>query len=157
MHPAARPVYSYRSDASVPSFDDQRPIAFMDGSCALCCWGARLIDRLDRSGEIRICPVQTPLGRSVMRHYGLRDDDPETWLLLEHGRALGGFDAVARIGHRSGGWGHLLRLLRLLPAALRDWLYGRVASGRYRLFGRAELCQLPDPGLRARLLPSVES
>jgi len=54
--------YSFRDDASVPSFDDGAPIAVMDAECAVCSWGAQTIHRLDQSGTVRICPIQTPLG-----------------------------------------------------------------------------------------------
>jgi DCC1-like thiol-disulfide oxidoreductase len=61
-----RERYSYRHDPSVPEFDDSGPITFMDGDCTLCSTGARLIARLDRCREFRICPVQTPLGKAVL-------------------------------------------------------------------------------------------
>jgi predicted DCC family thiol-disulfide oxidoreductase YuxK len=147
-----RPDFSYRSDPQVPAFDDRFPIALMDADCALCCFGARVIDRLDRSGEIRICPVQTSLGRALLQHYGLRVDRPETWLLLEHGRVRGDFEAIIRIGERSGGWGRGLSLLRIVPRALRNRLYGWIARNRYRWFGRGDLCALPATRLRARLM-----
>ena len=43
--------------------------------------------------------------------------------------------------------------MHLLPRAAREWLYRRVARNRYR-FGRTDMCDLPDPELRARLLES---
>lgn len=144
--------YSYRNDPNVPAFDDAAPIAFMDGACALCTFGARMILALDKRGDIRICPVQTALGRAMLQHYGVTVDDPETWLFLDNGVALDGFDAMIRVGRRSGGWGHLLGLLAGLPRPLRRWLYRRVARNRYAYFGRADLCALPDPRLRARLM-----
>lgn len=144
--------FSYRSDPQVPAFDDCRPIALMDAECALCCFGARMIDRLDRSGEIRICPAQSVLGRALLQHYGLSVDNPETWLLLEQGRVLGNFEAMIRIAERSGGWGRILSALRIVPRRLRNVLYVWIARNRYRLFGRADLCTLPSPSLRARLM-----
>jgi len=78
--------YSYRGDPSVPDFDDGVPITFMDGQCTLCSTGARLISRLDRQNEFRICPIDTALGRSVLSHYGLDPDDPKSWLYLVEGR-----------------------------------------------------------------------
>jgi predicted DCC family thiol-disulfide oxidoreductase YuxK len=111
-----------------------------------------MIDRLDRSGEIRICPVQTTLGRALLSHYGLRVDNPETWLLLERGQVLGDFEAMIRVGERSGGWGRGLSLLRIVPLGLRNRLYGWIARNRYRWFGRGDLCALPSATLRARLM-----
>ena len=51
------------------------PIAVMDATCALCSWGARMIHRMDRSGEIRIAPIQSETGAALMRFHGL---DPST-------------------------------------------------------------------------------
>ena len=97
--------HSYRADSAVPPFEDRQPVTVMDGECALCSAGARLIARFDRSGEVRICRAQTELGRAL-----------------------------------------------LLPRAVQDWFYRRLARNRYRLFGRANMCEIPDPALRARLI-----
>ncbi len=77
-----REAYSYRGDDTVPAFEDRGPVVFMDGDCVLCTRGARIIARLDRAGEFRICPIQTPLGRGMLKHYGLDPEDPDSWLYL---------------------------------------------------------------------------
>ena len=128
------------------------PIAVMDADCALCSFGARMIHRLDRSGTIRICPAQSPLGQSLLAGAGISITDPESWLFIANGRVWTDFDAMAEVGIRGGGWGRLLGLLRLIPKPLRDWLYRRVARNRYAVFGRGDMCALPDPTFRARLI-----
>lgn len=144
--------FSYRSDPAVPAFDDRHPIVVMDAQCALCSAGARWIDRLDRSGTVRICPLQTPLGAALLQHYGMRADDPQSWLLIDRGRAAGELDAVVELGCRCGWPGQLLRPLMLLPQRWRATLYRWVARNRIRWFGRADLCATPSPSLRARLM-----
>src|SRR5262245_47618434 len=72
----ARPAFSYRRDKAVPSFDDRSPIVIMDGQCALCTRGARLICRLDRRGEFKIVPTHSDLARAILCHYGLNTIDP---------------------------------------------------------------------------------
>ena len=124
----------------------------MDGECALCSAGARVIARLDRAAEFRICRSQTGLGRSLLLHYGLSPDDPESWLYIVDGRAHTSLDGMIRVGSRVGGLGRLLQPLRLLPRPLQDWLYRRLARNRYRLFGRTDMCSIHDPALRARLM-----
>jgi predicted DCC family thiol-disulfide oxidoreductase YuxK len=152
MRLGEREAYSYRGDAGVPAFEGGGPVVFMDGDCALCTRGARAIARLDRAGEFRICPIQSGLGRGMLKHYGLDPDDPESWLYLADGKAYSSLDAVIRVGQRLGGWGHTLRILRILPRRAQDWLYRRIARNRYRLFGRAHMCDLADSDLRRRLL-----
>ncbi|MEM7188351.1 MAG: DUF393 domain-containing protein [Pseudomonadota bacterium] len=147
-----RPAYAYRDDPEVPDFDDRGPVAVMDGTCALCTIGARLISRFDRKGEFRICRTQTPLGSALLTHYGLSPDDPDSWLLLLDGRAYCSIDAFIRAGARVGGIGWALQPLRLLPRGVQDWLYRRIARNRYRVLGRADMCAVPDARLRARLM-----
>ena len=124
----------------------------MDATCAICSFGARMIHRLDRRGDIRICPLQSETGQRLMAAYGIDGTDPDSWLFLENGQAFTDFDAMIRVGERSGGIGRVLSVLRIIPKPLRDWLYRRLARNRYALFGRADLCATPDPGLRARLI-----
>ena len=144
--------HCYRDDPAVPDFDDSAPVAVMDGGGVLCTAGARLIDRFDRSGRIRICPSDSPLGRALLGHYGLEPKDPESWLLLVDGRAHASMDAWIRAAVLVGGLGHALVILRVLPRPVQDWLYRRVARNRYAMFGRTEMCAIAGPGLRRRLI-----
>jgi len=144
--------YSYRADPAVPAFDDSHPVTVMDGECALCSAGARLIARFDKAVEFRICRSQTRLGQTLLLHYGLSPNDPESWLYIVDGRAYTSLDGMIRAGSRVGGPGRLLQPLRLLPRPLQDWLYRRLARNRYRLFGRTDMCSIRDPALRARLM-----
>jgi predicted DCC family thiol-disulfide oxidoreductase YuxK len=148
----SRPAYSYRSDSAVPKFDDNAPMLLMDGECALCTRGARIISKMDHRGEFRICPTNSDLGRAILSHYGLDRADPETWLYLENGLAFGSMEAIIRAGTRLGGLGHLARVLHMVPRSLQDWLYRRIARNRISIFGRADMCAVPDPELRRRLL-----
>ena len=152
MRPAVQQQYSYRGDPKVPGFDDCGPVVFMDGNCVLCTRTARIISRLDRAGEFRICPVQSALGQAVLEHYGLDTDDPDSWLYLVDGRAYTSMDAIIRAGTRLGGLGNMVRVFQLLPRPAQDWLYRRIARNRYGLFGRTDMCALPDPALRRRLI-----
>ncbi|WP_334191898.1 thiol-disulfide oxidoreductase DCC family protein [Pararhodobacter sp.] len=144
--------YSFRNDPGVPDFDDSQPVAVMDADCALCSWGARMIHRLDASGQVRICPVQSPLGSALLRHYGLAIEDPSSWLFLDKGVAHQDFEAVLHAGRRLGGWARVTALLHLVPRPLRNWLYQRLARNRYALFGRGDMCQIPDAAFQRRLL-----
>lgn len=128
-------------------------IAVMDATCALCSWGARMIHRLDRTGEIKIAPIQSHAGAALMRDNGLDPLDPDSWLFIADGTVWRDFDAVIPLGERAGGLGRICSVLRLVPRPLRDWLYRRVARNRYAMFGRGDMCALPDQAFRALFLP----
>ncbi|MEM8589320.1 MAG: DCC1-like thiol-disulfide oxidoreductase family protein [Pseudomonadota bacterium] len=148
----AKAAHSYRDDPAVPAFDGTAPIVIVDGECVLCTRSARLLSRLDKSGTFRICPSQSRLGSAILVHYGLDPADPDTWLYLVDGRAYSSMDAIIRVGWRVGGVGRAAVVLRVLPRFVQDWLYRRVARNRYWLFGRTDMCAVPDEGLRRRLI-----
>ena len=118
----ARPPFSYRDDPTVPRFNDGGPLAIMDGDCALCATGARIIARLDREQAFRIGRTPSPIGAALVRHYGLELEDPETWPFIDDGHAYSGMEAIIRIGARLGGPGRLLGVMRVLPRAVREWI-----------------------------------
>jgi predicted DCC family thiol-disulfide oxidoreductase YuxK len=152
MIEAAAAPFSHRSDPSVPSFPDEGRVVFMDGRCRLCSGGARMIAGRDRRREFRIGWTESGVGRAVLRHYGLDPENPESWLFLDRGRAYVSLDAIIRVGWTLGGAGRALALLRILPRPLQDWVYARIARNRYRIFGRAESCAVPDGDLRSRFI-----
>lgn len=153
MRPQATAPYSWLKDPSVPDFDPTPILVVMDGDCALCSAAARRIARLDRHNQVRITTSQSDLGRSLLAHFGLDPDDPETWLLLSEGNAYGSLDAIIRLFPRLSPLYSPLRMLNLLPIRIQDWLYARIARNRYALWGRGNMCALPDPELRQRLIP----
>ena len=124
----------------------------MDARCALCARGAAWIARNDTASEFTIIPLQSDLGGALLAHYGLDPADPTTWLFLEDGRAYTSLDALVRVGARLGRFWKVLSVLRILPRPLQDFLYRAVARNRYRIFGTADLCAIPDPEIRKRLL-----
>ncbi|MGH1415196.1 MAG: thiol-disulfide oxidoreductase DCC family protein [Pelagimonas sp.] len=152
MRPAPKAAYSYRDDAQVPDFDDSFTLLVMDGDCAVCSGSARRIARWDRHDQMRIAPVQSSLGTGLLRHYGFDPKDPQSWLVVDGGVAYGSLDAILRIAPRLHVMLKPLVVLRLVPLPVQDWLYARLARNRYDWFGRSDMCALPDPELRRRII-----
>lgn len=107
------------------------PIAVMDGTCALCAFGAKMVHQLDRTGDIRIAPIQGETGAALMVKHGLDPLDPDRWLFIdEDGTVTRDLDALIRLGRRTGGLGWLLTWLKLFPKPARDWHGVTIASRR---------------------------
>jgi predicted DCC family thiol-disulfide oxidoreductase YuxK len=147
-----REAYSYRRDAAVPPFPDDRPIIIFDGHCALCSGWARFVLRHDRRGLYRLLPAQTPLGRALYRHYGLDPADYETNILIADGVAWFKSEGSIRMAEGLGLPWSLAGLLRALPLSIRDALYQWIARNRLRLFGRRETCYRAESGHEHRFL-----
>src|ERR1700682_462317 len=80
-------AYSYRDDATVPSFPDDRPIFVFDGHCVLCSAAAQFVLRHDKRRRFRLLAAQTLLGAAIYSHYGLDSTNYQTNMVLEDGRA----------------------------------------------------------------------
>ena len=77
---------------------------------------------------------------------------PDSVILLEDGVPYEGSEAALRIARRLGPPWSTLRVLRIVPRKIREWVYGAVARRRYGWFGRMDACPVPDPNLRGRFL-----
>jgi predicted DCC family thiol-disulfide oxidoreductase YuxK len=131
---------------------DARPIVFYDGECGLCNRFVQFVLDRDSKDSVLLAPLQ---GETFREHCpDLGTPDLSTVLVLDGGRVY----------ERSGAALRVLRRLRFPwpivgfvgsagPRPIRDWLYNRVASNRYRWFGAADACRLPSPRERLRLLP----
>ncbi|MEM6683909.1 MAG: DCC1-like thiol-disulfide oxidoreductase family protein [Pseudomonadota bacterium] len=148
--------YSYKTDPSVPHFDAGEVFTVMDSQCSLCARAARWIASNDRRRQFKIVPLQSAIGQALMQHYGLDPHDPASWLFIDHGDASSSLDAFIRVGWRLGGIWRAMAVLRILPRAVQDWLYVRVARNRYRLFGTTDMCSVPDQELQHRLMTFPE-
>ena len=144
--------YSYRADPKVPHFPDDRPIIIFDGHCVMCSSFARFILRHDKQAKYRLLPAQTPLGTALYQHFGLDPVNYETNILVQDGRAWFKSDGSLKMFQGRGFPWSLVLILRILPLAVRDRLYGFVARRRLRWFGRSEVCFLTDAAHLDRFL-----
>lgn len=126
------------------------PICLFDGVCILCSGGVRYTLRHERDHVIRFVTIQSREGRALAQAHGIDPDQPDSFLFIEGGVAMRKSDAVLGIVSHLGWPPRLFLAARILPRPLRDWLYDRLARNRYRFFGRAQQCSLPDPAQRHR-------
>ena len=152
MGGAVRDAYSYRADAAVPPFPDDKPIIIFDGKCVLCSRWARFVMRHDGDKRFRLLAAQTPLGTALYKHYGLDPVDYETNVLLERGGAFLKSEGTIRMFERLGFPWSAIKAFRVVPRPLRDRLYNVVARNRLNWFGSRETCFVPEPSDADRFL-----
>lgn len=152
MASAAREAYSYRSDPTVASFPDDRPVIVFDGHCALCSGWAKFVLKHDPEGKIRLLPAQSDLGRALYIHYGLDPQDYETNILIAKGVGWFKSEGSIRMAEELGFPWSMAAIFRILPTRLRDGLYYHIARNRLRFFGRRDVCYLSEPGKEDRFL-----
>ena len=129
-----------------------RDLIVFDGVCVLCSGFFRFVVRHDRARRFSFATAQSPIGQRLYAALGLPTDEFETNLVMVDGvihQRLSAF--AAAMGALGWPW-RAFCAVRWLPAPLADPAYHAIARNRYRLFGRAETCLLPDPALRARFV-----
>jgi len=126
------------------------PIFVFDGYCVLCSTGASFIMRHDPEGKVRFLSAQSPLGAAVYAHFSLPLD--ASYLLITPDGTFKKTTGYFRLADILGGWFRLGKIFKLIPRVIRDRLYDWVATNRYRLFGKSELCTLLTADQRARLV-----
>ena len=128
------------------------PIIVFDAECVLCSANAQFVLRHDRRRLFRLTSIQSEVGKTLCRRFGIDPNAPETMLLVDGDTALQDSDAVLAIYERLGGLWGTAGLLKGVPRRVRDPLYRWVARNRYRLFGKRDSCWVPDPSDADRVL-----
>ena len=117
-----------------------------DGVCVLCSRAVRYVLHHDRSDPpIRFVAITSSLGRRLAEENGVDPDNPHTFIFIENGQGHVLSEAIFAMAGRAGGPGRFIRIFRVIPRPLRDWVYARLANNRYRLFGKLKTCYLPKP------------
>ena len=130
----------------------ERPIIVFDAECLLCSANVQFVLNHDRKGHFLLTAMQGETGSALYRRFGIDPADPDTLIVVDGDRVRRDSDAVLAIWDGLGWPWRAATAFRLVPRALRDYVYRWVARNRYRLFGRRDTCWLPDPAFRDRML-----
>lgn len=127
-------------------------IVLFDGVCRFCDGSVHFLIDHDPAGRLRFAALQSRTGQELLERFGLPRDRFDSLVLVEGDRCWRRSTAALKIaGHLAPPWRYASALL-LMPAFLRDPLYGLLAANRYRWFGQMDACRVPTPELRARFL-----
>ena len=120
--------------------------------CNLCHGAVRFIAANDPAGRFAFLPLRSPRARALLADHADDPREPESVILLAHGRRFERSDAALHIALGLRAPWPLAFALILIPRAARDRFYRWIARNRYRWFGRRDTCALPPPGLQERFL-----
>ncbi|MBI4428645.1 MAG: DUF393 domain-containing protein [Ignavibacteriales bacterium] len=141
-----------RSDLSKVNVNVElsHPVIFFDGVCDLCNGFVQFVIRRDPGEIFQFAPLQSNEAQRMLnkKHVG----QMETIVLLERGEIFTGTTAVLNVVKRLRGLIRFFYAFAIVPAFLREPLYGLLARHRYVLFGRSDECMVPTPEIRHRFL-----
>lgn len=150
--PAASVFPPPREQPVVTDVATDHPVLLYDGVCNLCNAAVRFTVERDDAGTFRFAPLQSEVGQELLKEHDLPTDDFDSFVLVDGGDAETESTAALKVCRGLGLPWSLLSAFLVLPAWLRDPVYRFVADNRYRLFGKTDECQLPDPEIRERFL-----
>ena len=130
-----------------------KPIVLYDGTCGLCHKSVKWILRHERDHEIQFAPLQGPTAAELRAKHPEIPENVDTVVLVENNRTRLRSKAFMYIsGHLRAPWrwGYGFRWV---PGFVLDLGYRLIAAIRYRIWGRADMCDLPSPEHRVRFLP----
>ena len=126
-------------------------VILYDGVCVFCSRWIRFIAARDREQRFRFTAIQSLYGRRLAQAFGIDPQDPDTNTVVHGGVAWFKSDAALTVLSHLPGWGWA-RALRAVPKPLRDAVYNLVARNRYRIFGKYQVCFVPDARFRERVM-----
>ena len=133
------------------------PIVLYDGVCGLCNRAVQFLLQRDRHDRFRFASLQSDFAARLLDRHGIDHTKLDTvYAVVHHGESnetvLAKSDAFLLFAQVLGGVWSLARVGRVIPRAVRNWLYDLVATNRYRVFGKSESCMLPDPAYKHKFL-----
>ncbi len=131
--------------------ETQRIILF-DGVCNLCNGLVQFVIKRDKNAAFTFGSLQSQEGQRLLKENNLPTDDFDSFVYLRdrkvHRKSTGALYVLKDLG---GAWKLAFGFI-VIPAPVRDFLYGLIAKNRYSFFGRREVCMLPTPELQSRFL-----
>ena len=129
-------------------------IVLFDGTCAFCERSLVFVARRDSAGYFRFGASQTPEGAEILARHGITTEVASTIVLIEDGRVFMKSSAALRIARRMRWPWPLAAIFLAVPRVIRDAVYMTVSRNRHRLMGNADVCAVPPPELRRRIITS---
>jgi predicted DCC family thiol-disulfide oxidoreductase YuxK len=118
-------------------------VVLFDGTCKLCNGWARFVIAHDQAHRIKLATVQSSQGQTLLAWAGLPTSNFNTIVLISGDeffvRSAAMFEITARL---PAPW-RWLRIARVVPQKIRDWMYDKIAVNRYKLFGQYDSIHLP--------------
>lgn len=126
-------------------------VILYDGVCIFCSHWIRFVAARDTARRFRFTAIQSVYGISLAKHFGIDPENPDSNAVIHGGVAYFRSDGALTVLSLLPGLGWV-RVLRVVPQGLRDAIYNLVARNRYQIFGRSEVCLVPDEEMRKRVM-----
>lgn len=132
-------------------------IVLYDGVCGLCNQLVQFLLKRDHRDLFKFASLQSDAASQLLQRHGTDAVDLDTvYIVVDYGksgeRLLSRSDAIIHLLQRLGGIWSFVAAGKILPKALRDSFYKFVATNRYRVFGKYDVCLMPEERFKHKFL-----
>jgi predicted DCC family thiol-disulfide oxidoreductase YuxK len=132
-------------------------LILFDGVCGLCNRLVQFVLRHDARRVFNFASLQSAIGQAMVARTGGDPRELNSFYVVADYRAGDSHaftksDAALFVVDRLGWPWKAARLIRVVPARVRDLAYDAIARVRYRIFGRHEQCLIPSAEFRRRFI-----
>ena len=127
-------------------------IILFDGVCNFCNFWVKFAGKRDRKKQFRFTPLQSEKGQALLKEHQIDTTGLSSVVFIDEDKIFLQSGAALRICKYLDGFWKIGYVLIVIPASLRDWVYNLIARNRYRWFGKADVCMIPDKDLGSRFL-----
>jgi predicted DCC family thiol-disulfide oxidoreductase YuxK len=132
--------------------DSDKIILLFDGICNLCNGLVRFVIKRDRAGKFKFASLQSEIGQSWLKRFGLVQVEFESFVMIQGDRYYSKSTAALKMLKELGGVWKIFYMFIIIPRVVRDFFYDLIAKSRYRIFGKRDECMIPTPELKERFL-----
>ena len=129
-----------------------KPVILFDGYCNLCSGSVIFILKREPKDIFRFASLQSEYAEGLIDRLGIRDEAPDSIILVEKDRVYYRSEAALRIARRLRRLWPLIYLIVIVPPFIRDPIYDWIAKNRYRWFGKRKTCFVPSKDLSYKFI-----
>ena len=126
-------------------------LILFDGVCNLCNGFVQFVIKNDTLQQFTFGSLQSAKAKQLLQQYGVTQN-LTTVVYIDNGVVYFKSDAALRIIKQLAYPYKLLYIFIVVPKFLRNWVYGVVATYRYKVFGKKNTCMVPTPELKHRFI-----
>ena len=128
------------------------PVLLFDGVCNLCDGSVQFILRHEKNSDLKFAAIQSEAGQKLLSQNSIDPEQIDSVILVKGGKVYTESDAVLNATKFLRFPYSLCNVLLVVPKPVRNFFYKKVASNRYRWFGKRDSCMMPTPNLKNRFL-----
>lgn len=131
--------------------NENQQIIFFDGVCIFCATTINVIANATKNSNIKFAYLQSDIARQLLKDYDINPAQLDTVIFYDDGKVYQKVDAVIYLAPYMDTKWSWLKILKLIPKPIANFIYDLVAKYRYNIFGKKNSCSI-NPKLKSRLL-----